>query len=382
MPQKVLIISNFHEDASISRSNMVYNYFLEKGYKPTVLYASFSHSLKKYRVLSNEHFVSLGTLSYSSSLSIKRILSYVIYTYRVYRFLGKEKFDLAYINLPPNSIGLALLLRKRAYSKLIVDIIDLWPEAFPHNNSLLKRTALYIIGLIPKMIRKRSIKYCDFCITESEFFHKELKLRNRINTKVIHIKKFQTETPIFDDISEVLSIVYLGNIGNIYDFTSLLDIITGVRKKRKVVLHILGLGPLKDWLFDNLNSLKIDYHYHGASFDETIKKEIISKCWFGYNGYKDNTEVALSYKSIDYLSYGVPLLNSVKEDSFHLVEDEKIGYNFNSREKESLIAKLSIITVGDVLQMKRNAYDTFTKKFSGQSYHNDMDSVLDSISKK
>ena len=70
-----------------------------------------------------------------------------------------------------------------------------------------------------------------------------------------------------------MSIVYVGNIGKIYDFDSLFSIIKGVEKKRKIILHIIGYGPMIDWFFDNLRTKKIEYYYHGASFDETFKEK-------------------------------------------------------------------------------------------------------------
>lgn len=376
MSKTVLIVSNFHEDAPISRSNMAFNYFEERGYNTKVLYSSFSHSLKKQRELSNEKFISLKTISYSSSLSINRIISYLIFTYKVFKFLGKNSFDIIYVNLPPNSIGLSVLLRKKSYSKLIVDVIDLWPESIPYNNNIITNSIIYILGIIPKMIRKKLLDVSDFCITESEYFLKELNLQKKNNSKVIYIKKFQTEPPIFEDLTENLSIIYLGNIGAIYDFESLFKIIKGIEKKRKVELHILGLGPLSDWLFKHLKSLKINFHYHGASFDESFKKNIISKCWFGFNGYKQNTEVALSYKSVDYLSYGVPLLNSAKEDTDRIVDTKRIGYNFNPDSLELVVNKLSKICISDVIETKKKSYETFLNTFSGLSYMKDMDYVL------
>tara|TARA_B110000240_G_scaffold192055_1_gene235629 strand:- start:1475 stop:2560 length:1086 start_codon:yes stop_codon:yes gene_type:complete len=358
---------------------MAFNYFLKKGYDPIVLYSNFSHSLKKFRELDNERFIALSTIAYSSSLSINRIVSYFIFGYKVFKFLSKNTYDIVYINLPPNIIGLSVLLRKSKYSKLIVDIIDLWPESYPNNNNLIKKIILYLSGIIPKMIRKRTIDYCDFCITESEFFHKELNLKNKRNSKVIYIKKFQTVLPVFEDLSKEMSIIYLGNIGVIYDFESLFKILKEVDKTRKIELHILGLGPLSDWLFENLKTHDIKYHYHGASFDESLKREVISKCWFGFNGYKDNTEVALSYKSVDYLSYGVPLINSAKEDTEHIVNVEKIGYNFKADSLNTIVHELSKISVDEVLKMKKNSYTTFQNKFSGRSYLRDMDCVLSNV---
>lgn len=379
MQKKVLIISNFHEDSPISRSNMAFNYFFDKGYDPIVLSSIFSHSLKKFREFDNKKFITLKTISYSSSLSINRILSYLIFSYGVFKFLGKNSFDIVYVNLPPNGLGLPLLLRKKRFNKLVVDVIDLWPEAFPINKGLIKKTILYLCGVLPKIIRKKIIYYSDFCITESNYFYDKLDLKNTSNSKVIYIKKPELIEPCFEKVSKELSIIYLGNIGKIYDFDSLIKIIKGVKKKRKLVLHIIGLGPLSSWLIDSLKNENIDYHFHGASFDENIKREIISKCWFGFNGYKHNTEVALSYKSVDYLSYGVPLLNSAKEDTKCMVENEKIGYNFHSDTLEQIIDKLLKISPDEVMKMKKKSYTFFQDKLSGHSYCQDMDSVMANI---
>ena len=376
MSKKILIISNFHEDSPISRSNMAYNYYLDKGYNPIVLCSSFSHSLKKFREFDNKKFITLKTISYSSSFSIKRILSYLIFSYGVFKFLGKNSFDIVYVNLPPNGLGLPLLLRKNRFNKLVVDVIDLWPEAFPVNKGLIKKTILYLSGVLPKMVRKIIINYSDFCITESNYFYEKLDLKNNLNSKVIYIKKTELIEPCFEKVSKELSIIYLGNIGKIYDFDSLIKIINGVKKKRKVVLHIIGLGPLSRWLFDSLKNENIDYNYHGASFDENFKREIISKCWFGFNGYKNNTEVALSYKSVDYLSYGVPLINSALEDSMDLVDNERIGYNFNSDSLEMIIDELSKVSSVEIDLMKKKSYSLFKNNFSKKSYCSDMDSVM------
>tara|TARA_B110000027_G_scaffold133516_1_gene162220 strand:- start:3664 stop:4812 length:1149 start_codon:yes stop_codon:yes gene_type:complete len=379
MSKKVLIISNFHENSPISRSNMAMKFYLDRGYNPIVLCSNFSHSLKEFREFDDAKVITLNTIAYSSSLSVKRILSYLMFSYEVFKFLGKNTFDIVYVNFPPNGLGLPLLLRKNRFNKLVVDVIDLWPESFPHNSSIVQNSLFYVMGFIPKMLRKIIIDSSDFCITESELFYKKLNLVKKYNSKVIYIKKFQTEVPNYESLSREMSIIYLGNIGAIYDFESLFKIIKGIEKKRKVKLHIIGLGPMSEWLIKNLKSLRISYDYHGASFDETRKKEIISDCWFGYNGYKRNTEVALSYKSVDYLSYGVPLLNSAKEDTKRMVDNENIGYNFYSETLEPIIDKLSNISVDEVVEMKKKSYAIFENKLSGHSYYQDMDFVMASI---
>ena len=178
-----------------------------------------------------------------------------------------------------------------------------------------------------------------------------------------------------------MSIIYLGNIGNIYDFKSLIEILKGISKYKQVKLHIIGLGPYKLSLINDLQKESIDYEDHGASFDEKFKSSVISSCWFGYNGFKKGIEVGLSYKSIDYLSYNVPIINSLEEgtDTYNLIESERVGINFQSEKIDNLVDKIISLSKDDILRMKRNANRTFQDKFSEDSYYSEMDKVLESL---
>ena len=376
--KKVLIISNFHEDNGISRTNIAFNYFLKKGYNVNVLYSNFSHSLKKFRYLKNKNFIPLNTISYSSSLSLRRILSYFIFSFRVFIFLNNNKYNIIYFNIPPNIISIPVLLKKKK-SKIIVDIIDMWPESFPHGGHFLKKLPILLMGWLLQKIRKFAVDKSDYCIAESNLFYNKLNLKTKVNSKVIQLKKIENSNRIFSKPSKNFSIAYLGNIGSIYDFESLMNIIKNLENFRSVHLHIIGLGPKSDWLFKNLEIRKIKYTYHGASFEENFKSKIISKCWFGYNGYKKNTEVALSYKSVDYLSFGLPLINSAKHDTMRLINSQDAGFNFDDNQIGVLVNKLSKISYEDIIKMKKAAYKVFQKNFSYDSYSDEMDEVLSKL---
>jgi hypothetical protein len=377
--RKVTIISNFHEDLEISRSNMGYKYFVSRGFDVVVLYSNFSHSLKKFRYFASPKFIPLKTISYSSSFSLRRLLSYFIFAYKVFIYLRKNNTDIVYVNLPPNALAVAVFLACPKEVKIVVDILDLWPESFPHNGNRVIKIALKVAGVIPKAIRRFAIKSSDFCIAESSHFYDTLHLSNKINSKMIHLKKFESKVLNKNEASEVFSIGYLGNIGIIYDFDSLFKIIKGVERTRPICLHIIGLGPRRAWLLNRLKTLEISYVDHGASFDEDFKSTIMSACWFGYNGFKQETEIGLSYKSVDYLSYGLPLLNSLKADTFKLVSGENVGFNFDITNIDQLIQKLSLITSSEIAEMKLKSYSLFKSRFSGESYFTGMDQVLDAI---
>ena len=57
-----------------------------------------------------------------------------------------------------------------------------------------------------------------------------------------------------------------------------------------------------------------------------------------------NTEVALSYKSVDYLSFGLPLINSAKHDTMRLINSQDAGFNFDDNQIGVLVNKLSKIS--------------------------------------
>ena len=65
-----------------------------------------------------------------------------------------------------------------------------------------------------------------------------------------------------------------------------MNIIKNLENFRSVHLHIIGLGPKSDWLFKNLEIRKLNTHIMEHLLRKILKSKIISKCWFGYNGYK------------------------------------------------------------------------------------------------
>lgn len=358
---------------------MIKKYFFSRGYDYQLLYSSFSHSLKKYRNIDENGLNKIQTISYSSSFSLRRIFSHIIYAFNVFFFLKKNKSDILYVILPPNILSVMILGVIKKNQKLIVDIIDLWPEALPVKNNSLTALFIFFPALFSKFVRKLLIDRSDFCITESKFFFNKLNLSEKNKSSVIHIKKFQKKSFDITMVSDILSIAYLGNIGNIYDFESLFKILYELSNSKNCHLHVIGDGPRKKWFFENLDDKNISYTYHGASFSEDLKYEVLSKCWFGYNGYHDETEVALSYKSVDYLSFGVPLINSAKSDTHEFVKHNQIGFNFSKSTLTDLIVKLNEIKISEVKRLKYNAFKAFTKFFSGDSLFTEMDKVISDL---
>ena len=103
-------------------------------------------------------------------------------------YLRRNKADVIYVNLPPNVLTLAVFLGRSKNSRIIVDIIDLWPESFPHNGSALVKFCLKIASFLLSPVRKYAVQKSDYCIAESSLFFESLNLGNKKKSSVIHLK--------------------------------------------------------------------------------------------------------------------------------------------------------------------------------------------------
>ena len=370
----ILIISPFVEDVSTSRPMNLFNYFKLRNYDVNVIYCKFSHSLKRNRIINKDNFIPVNSSKYSRNISFARFISHFIFSLNVIKLIRIYKPKVLLINFPPNILILPLLLSKIVYkSKIVIDIIDFWPESFPIHNPLFKKVFNISAGFYLKFLRFVGFENADLILTQSNIFINTSLFKYKNKTKLIGLAKNSSIDIDIANTSKVMTFCYIGNIGKIYDFDSLIKILIHLGKSQEVKLDIIGLGENLDYLIDSLNENKIKYEYHGVIYDELKKSKIISASWFGYNGYKESTNVSISYKFVDYVSYFIPVLNSANGDTWKVVEADKLGINFKSYNFENLFSKLSSIKYSDIIKMKLTVQDYYIHNYSLQSMYDQLD---------
>lgn len=375
--RKVLIISCFIDKIENARPYLAYKFF-RNNYDTKVIYSEFSHTFKKYIKYEDENFIPVKTLSYKRNISFSRILSHIIFALKIKGIIKEEKPDLIYITTPPNTAAYSVIkiVGKNKKTKVIIDIVDIWPETLPIP-IVCKRYFNFFVGWFWKYLRNYALKRADYIVCQSNYFKQKLALKGN-NVQVIHLAKIikYREKATVDAVSgKVIKIAYLGSMNTITDFDTLLKI-SKTPGLNNIEIILIGDGERKDWVLSALKESNIKYTYFGKIFEEEKKKEILSKCDFGFNGYKSNTEVALSYKSIDYLSYGLPLINSAKNDTWDYVEKYKNGFNYNKNAIEQLIENLKTLNCTELEKMKKNAYQCFLENFTWDKYKTRMSDVL------
>lgn len=117
------------------RADMVYAYFSKRNHTVTVLSSDFMHIEKNAgSVLKRTTFIS--GRSRTKNISLKRLYSHYRFSRKCIRWLQKKQFDLLYIVIPPNcQSAIAKKYAKCNEVKIVMDIIDMWPESFPSKNT-------------------------------------------------------------------------------------------------------------------------------------------------------------------------------------------------------------------------------------------------------
>jgi hypothetical protein len=370
----ILVISPFVEDVSTSRPMNLYNYFKLRNYDVNVLYCKFSHSLKKNRIITKQNFIPVNSSKYSRNISISRFFSHFIFSLNVIKLIIKFKPKVLVINFPPNILILPSLISKIFYkSKIVIDIIDFWPESFPIKNALIKKVFNISAGFVLKFYRFIGFESANLILTQSNVFINTNLNKYKNKTKLIGLTKYNSIDIEVANTAKVMTFCYIGNIGNIYDFDSLIIILSHLSKSQEINLDIIGLGENLDYLIEKLKQHKINYKYHGVIYDEIAKSKIISTAWFGYNGYKESTNVSISYKFVDYVSYFIPVLNSASGDTWNVVEVDQLGINFSRNQIDKVILELGSITYDDIIKMKLSVQNYYLHNYSLQSMYDQLD---------
>lgn len=370
----ILIISPFVEDVSTSRPLNLFNYFKLRNYEVNVIYCKFSHSLKRNRIISKKNFIPVNSISYTRNISILRFYSHFIFSVNVIKLIIKYKPKVLLINFPPNILVLPSFISKILFkTKIVIDIIDFWPESFPIQNSILKKVFNISAGFYLKFLRIVGFEIANLILTQSDEFINTRLLKYKNKTKLIGLIKNNQINIDITNTSSIMTFCYIGNIGKIYDFDSLVQLLSNLSRSQEVKLDIIGLGENLNYLRDKLIQNNINFEYHGVIYDELEKSKIISKAWFGYNGYKESTNVSISYKFVDYVSYFIPVLNSASGDTWKVVEEGQLGFNFNCNNIENLTKKLSLINYIDIINMKSSVQHHYMSNYSLQSMYDQLD---------
>ena len=317
---------------------------LKKEYEIQIFIGDFIHSTKERVKEKNENCKYIHVKSYKKNISIYRLFSHLNFSYHIKNVIEKERPDLLYVLMPPNSVGdVCRKYRiKHKESKLILDLIDMWPESMPLGNFIYSFPAQ-----LWKRMRDESLQTADFVFTECKLYAELLQDIIKDKTLPLYLLKYQSDEEkklVINKVNKIknieekidITIAYVGSINNIIDIDCIIKVLKLLAREYSVTVRIIGDGENRKYFVSALNEFDIIVEFFGKIFDERKKIDILAGCDIALNIMKPSVNVGLTIKSIDYFSYGLPIINTIRGDTWELIEKYNIGYNVSVIEENLL----------------------------------------------
>jgi hypothetical protein len=321
-----------------------------------IITSDFDHSSKQRKTCSDGvgdgEIEYIPTIAYSRNIGITRFLSHVCFAVGAANYFrrNRDRWDAVYATVPINLAALLIFALASPDTLKIVDVVDIWPDVLPFSNRMRSWLAPFL--WIWKLLFKGAIKRADVLLAVSDSFLYEAQQYNRAAIA----KRFylgheeltsqREEEPIF-------TISYIGNIGHLYDFESLVEVCSQPRFRGRTQLFIIGDGDRREWLTSELSERGIPFTYFGTVYESEAVADILRRSHVGFNGYV-NTTASFSYKAATYFAAGLPILNSMPGDLERLVRERKLGVNYTQGDTSSLATALGSAMQDKGSSMKSN----------------------------
>ena len=390
----IVIIANFCRDFSLI-DNGRFMYLckeLSKEHNIEIITSDFSHGDKAYKAPLDVEWpfkiTFLHESGYPKNICLQRFYSHWVWGGSVRKYLkSRKKPDVIYCAVPSLTGPLeAAKYCQKNNVKFIVDVQDLWPEAFkmafnipvvsdiifaPFNwlaNGIYKRADEVVavsdtyVNRVLSVNKKRNSGHTVFLGTRLENFDK--------NANDNFVSKPEDE----------LWLGYCGTLGASYDLTCVIEALAILKSKGKLVpkFVVMGDGHRKVEFEDYANYKKIDAVFTGnLPYDEMCGR--LCSCDIVVNPISKGAAQSIINKHGDYAAAGLPVVNS--QDSLEyrkLVEEYNMGLNCNNEDPEDMADKLEqlILNKDMRLEMGKNARRCAEEKFDRKNSYKEIFDVI------
>ena len=355
----IVIIANFCRDFS-ETDNGRFMYLckeLSKENKVEIVTSDFAHITKRHKepLVHNWPFIItfLHEPGYKKNISLQRFASHHYWGKEVRKYLEKRKKpDVVYCAVPSLTAPYeAAKYCEKNGVRFIIDIQDLWPEAF---QMVLNIPVVSNVIFAPFKHRADEIykRADDICGVSETYVNRALRVNKKDKTG--HVVFLGTSLETFDKNalnnsmekpSDELWLGYCGSLNMSYDLTVVFDALA-ILKKQNIVLPkfiILGTGEKESEFKEYAAKLGLDCLFTGKlPYDQMCGW--LARGDIAVNPITHNAAQSIINKHGDYASAGLPVLNTQENVEYrNLVERYHMGINCENGNPEDLAAKLRIL---------------------------------------
>ncbi|MDE6785368.1 MAG: glycosyltransferase family 4 protein [Ruminococcus sp.] len=355
----ILIIANFTRDFSES-DNGRFLYLakrLSEKHNVEIITTEFSHGKKdrKSPIVIQYPFkiTLLKEPGYKKNVSFKRFYSHAVWGKNLRDYLETiPKPDVVYCAVPSlTGPRYAVEYCKKYNIRFIVDIQDLWPEAFkmvlniPVLSNFIffpfKKKANYIyknadaVCAVSNTYVRRALDVNPDCKETKAVF---------IGTEFIHFDNAaMNNPPNFEKTCAWIG--YCGSLGNSYDLPCVFNAleILKLNYNKEPLFIVMGDGARRSEFEQIVKAKKLNVRFMGFMKYEKMCG-ILSKCDIVINPIAKGSAATIINKHADYAASGAPVINTQESEEYRsLVENYKMGFNCNNGDAAAIAEKVNFL---------------------------------------
>ena len=267
-------------------------------------------------------------IPYKKNISIARLLNHFLLSFSLWRVLGNQNFkaDVILVSYPTIWLSFIAIIYARLNNiKVIVDVRDKWPDIF------LVHPSLYLVLWPLFLLKKYIFNNTNHLISISPAYYNWALSNKSIDNEnilpLVQANVMKVERKMLPNAP--IKLLFVGSLGTTYNLEMILTIHdTLIQKNIPFQIHICGDGPRKEWLIENIGNRKHIIMCGWLNKEELQLK--LNEAHFGLMLYYPNAPQGWPNKLIEYMANGLPIINTLKGESWTLVENERLGFNFQS----------------------------------------------------
>lgn len=338
----IVILAHFCMDFT-ANDNGRFSYIadeLSKTHSVEVVTSDFYHITKAKRndISSTKYKITLlKEPDYTKNISLKRFYSHWRWGCEVKKYLSqRKKPDVVYCAVPSLTGPLAAAKYcERNNIRFIIDVQDLWPEAFK---------MVFNIPLINKIVFAPFKRLADGIYSRADevvavsdtYVQRALCVNNRVKqghcvflgTKLERFDSFARENFV-DKRMDEFWLGYCGTLGSSYDLTCVIDALSQIREQgiTPPKFIIMGDGPRIQEFKQYADMMNVECKFTGRlPYDKMCG--LVSACDMVVNPISYGAAQSIINKHADYAACGRPVINTQECDEYRmLVETNNMGIN-------------------------------------------------------
>lgn len=354
---KIYILANFTralDGETTNRFSFLASELAKRGHQVKLVITDFYHGTKSRRP--EPHYekydfeiVMCHEPGYKGNVTPQRLYSHYVWGKNVAKYLKTaEKPDVVYCAIPSLTVAReAGKYCKRNGVKFVVDVQDLWPEAF----CMVLKNKIFNLLLKPmEWYVNKAYAMADLAVGVSEtYVNRVLSVNKKIKSGVAVF--LGNNGQLFEDSAKkyrkeyndgIIRLCYIGSLSQSYDIKMVVDALTmaSARMTQHVKFMVIGGGVFKDDFEAYAKQKEIDCEFTGPLDYPKMVGELCS-CDIVINPIKKGSAASIINKVGDYAQSGLPVINTQESVEYRkLIDDYGCGINCRCENAEDVAAAI------------------------------------------